>query len=84
MTHSTSGDPYEIDLCMTMTTTKEKNELCGSYLFKMPFIDDIDPTQEWDDLVLLEKDPLFDLIYTSLPHFFFSLLPKWKKWKRGK
>ena len=60
MTHSTSGDPYEIDLCMTMTTTKEKNDLCGSYLFKMPFIDDIDPTQEWDDLVLLEKDPLFD------------------------
>ena len=60
MTHSTSGDPYEIDLCMAMESTEEKKELCGSYLFKMPYIDDIDPSRDWDDLVLLEKAPLFD------------------------
>ena len=60
MTHSTSGDPYEIDLCMAIENAEGKKQLCGSYLFKMPFLDDINPSKEWDDLVLLEKDPLFD------------------------
>ena len=60
MTHATSGNSYQIDLCMTVENEEGEKNLCGSYLFKMPFLDDIDSESEWDDLVLLEKDPLFN------------------------
>lgn len=61
MTHSTSGNTYQIDLCMAIDDKEGgiKN-LCGSYLFRMPSLHDIDPVNEWDDLVLLEKGPLFN------------------------
>ena len=60
MTHATSGNSYQIDLCMSVENEEGEKNLCGSYLFKMPFLDDIDSESEWDDLVLLEKDPLFN------------------------
>ena len=60
MTHTTSGNTYQIDLCLTMDEKEGEKKLCGTYLFRMPFLSDIDPTNEWGDLVLLEKAPLFD------------------------
>jgi hypothetical protein len=45
---------------MSVENEEGEKNLCGSYLFKMPFLDDIDSESEWDDLVLLEKDPLFN------------------------
>ena len=60
MTHTTSGNTYQIDLCLTMDEKEGAKKLCGTYLFRMPFLSDIDPTNEWGDLVLLEKAPLFD------------------------
>ena len=59
MTHKTSGNTYQIDLCMSLKYKEGKKNLCGSYLFRMPYVDDIDPENEWNDLVLLEKEPLF-------------------------
>lgn len=58
MTHTTSGNTYQIDLCMSLKYKEGKKNLCGSYLFRMPKVEDIEPENEWDDLVLLEKDPL--------------------------
>ena len=61
MTHATSGNTYEIDLCMSINDIDGgMKNLCGSYLFRMPSLQDIDPDNEWDDLVLLEKEPLFN------------------------
>ena len=38
---------------------EHQEELCGSYLFLMPHEKDIDRSNDWNDLVLLERDPLF-------------------------
>ena len=71
MTYSTSGNTYQMDLCMSLKGKQDEKELCGSYLFRMPYVEDIDVENEWNDLVLVENDPIF-IDKTIVLHFPFN------------
>ena len=71
MTYTTSGDTYQMDICMSLESKEDKKEMCGSYLFRMPYVNEIDGESEWNDLVLIEKDQLFNAKKIVL-HFPFN------------
>ena len=56
---------------MSLKNSEGSKNLCGSYLFTMPFKDDINHKKVWNDLVLVEKEPLFK-DKTIVIHFPFN------------